>query len=335
MRRSCTDRSPARSAASRRGARDSRRRAGAEHRCEPAAVLYRHEGQQPLRRRGQRAHPLEEHALDVRRQRNLIREPFGAGELPGRESLGKLDEGEGVAGRLTDQAIADGRGDLAIDGVRDELARSGVVEAVEHELGQAAGVEAGVAHAVASGEEHDDALALQPPRDEQQRVGRRHVEPLRVVDEAQDRPFLGELRQQRQHGDRDQEPVVAAALPEAQRALERGGLGRGQVVAQSQGGPDELMQAGERELGLRLDAASREDVRADREDASLVEERGLADARLAPDDECPAAGRAGGLEQPDDVLAFPPASAEHGAMLRRGGGRDPVMSVTSGAAPRG
>ena len=52
----------------------------------------------------------------------------------------------------------------------------------------------------ASRREHEgDALGHQPARDERERLGRFAVEPLRVVDDAEQRSFGPELRQQAQH----------------------------------------------------------------------------------------------------------------------------------------
>ena len=46
------------------------------------------------------------------------------------------------------------------------------------------------------GEQKEDAFGGEPPGSEHQRVGRRHVEPLRIVDQAHDGSLLGGRRQQ-------------------------------------------------------------------------------------------------------------------------------------------
>ena len=57
----------------------------------------------------------------------------------------------------------------------------------------------------ASRREHErDALGHQPARNERERLRRFAIEPLRVVDDAQQRSFGPELRQQAQHRQPDE-----------------------------------------------------------------------------------------------------------------------------------
>jgi hypothetical protein len=103
---------------------------------------------------------------------------------------------------------------------------------------------------LARAEQQHHALRVEPPRHELQRVGGPLVEPVRVVDEAQDRPVLGELGQQRETGGVDEEALLAGAVGQAERRLERGGLRRRQPVEVAQRRPQQLVQRGERQLGL-------------------------------------------------------------------------------------
>jgi len=57
------------------------------------------------------------------------------------------------------------------------------------------------------GEQQRDPLGVQPPRHERQRLRRGPVQPLRIIDQARQRPARGHLRQQAQHRQADQEPV--------------------------------------------------------------------------------------------------------------------------------
>ena len=70
-------------------------------------------------------------------------------------------------------------------------------------------------------------LGDDPPRGEQQRIGRWHVQPLRIVDQAHDRPCLGRGGQQRQRARGDQKPIVAFAVGHPERRAERAPLRRG------------------------------------------------------------------------------------------------------------
>ena len=85
---------------------------------------------------------------------------------------------------------------------------------------------------LARGEQHHHRLRQQPARHEHHRLRRGAVQPLRVVDHAQQRPLLRGLREQAQHRQADEEPVrhragtqvrtwsraPRAADPEADRA---------------------------------------------------------------------------------------------------------------------
>ena len=68
---------------------------------------------------------------------------------------------------------------------------------------------------LARGEDQPDRLGQQPPRRERQHLRRRPVQPLRVIDHAQQRPVLRHLRQQRQHRQPDQKPVRRSPPPAA------------------------------------------------------------------------------------------------------------------------
>ncbi len=62
-----------------------------------------------------------------------------------------------------------------------------------------------------SRKQQHDPLRLQPPRDEHQRIGGSVIEPLGIVDQAEERTSLRGLRQQAQDGERDQKPIITSA----------------------------------------------------------------------------------------------------------------------------
>lgn len=84
--------------------------------------------------------------------------------------------------------------------------------------------------AITKAEYDRDALRPQPARHERQRLGRRLIQPLRVVDEADLRELRGSVGQQAEHPQRDHEPVggTAALQPErhGERVALRSGRGR-------------------------------------------------------------------------------------------------------------
>jgi hypothetical protein len=167
---------------------------------------------------------------------------------------------------------------------------------------------------VARGEEDHDALPVQPARGEQQRVGRRAVEPLRVVHEAEHRCLLGRLGEQRQHSGTDHEPVAAAGA-EPEGPGQRPPLRPRQRVEAIEGGAEEQVQAGERQLGLGLDPGATHDPHAVGPLRGLVEKCGLADARLASNDQRTADAIARRVEQFLDHGLLSTPSMEHAATL--------------------
>jgi hypothetical protein len=90
--------------------------------------------------------------------------------------------------------------------------------------------------------------------DEGQHLSRRVVEPLRVVDEADDRSGRRRVREQRQHREADQEPLRMRAPTQAERGFEGLALRRRQSFAIGQQRRAELVQRRERQLHLCLDA---------------------------------------------------------------------------------
>ena len=73
-----------------------------------------------------------------------------------------------------------------------------------------------------AGREHQPhRVGAQPPRREPQRLRRRPIQPLLVVDHADQRPFPGHLRQQAQHRQPHQKPVRRRPGGEAERGPQR------------------------------------------------------------------------------------------------------------------
>ncbi len=191
-------------------------------------VVGRRGEQREPRRRGQPRDALVEHALEPARHRQRLGQRLVARELGGAQRGRQLDERQRVAVGLLEQPLADlrRRGGRR---VREQLGgRRGVepLDRVRRHVGRLEHTHV----ALARGEQEHDALGVEPPCDELQRVRGPGVEPMRVVDEAQHRPLLGELGQQRQAGGVDEEALLPAAVREPERGPQRGGLGRGQAV---------------------------------------------------------------------------------------------------------
>ncbi len=109
--------------------------------------------------------------------------------------------------------------------------------------------------AVAQPEQQHDALGVEPPRGEQQRLARRVVEPLEVVGEREHRLALGGRGEQAEHAGGDGEAVGDGRGLERERAAQRRRLHRRDLAAQVEQRREQLRQRRERQMRLRLDPA--------------------------------------------------------------------------------
>jgi hypothetical protein len=175
--------------------------------------------------------------------------------------------------------------------------------------------------ALALADRHDQgySLGVQPPRGERQCRRRRAVQPVRVVDQAQQRAIVGELGEQGQHGHADQQRVSAApggqpprpsqltgpGRRQPERALERLPLRRRERPDAAERRPQQQVHPGERQLRLRLDAGAADHPDAVRGRGDVVKQRGLADTGLAADHQRAAGAGASRGQQPG-----------HGCLLR-------------------
>ena len=135
---------------------------------------------------------LEEQVLELPGERQRPGQRLQPGQLSGGESCGDLAEGERVAARFGDELAADLRRRFD-DDVASEHRLGGVSgKPAEPEMRETGCRERGEP-ILAGREQHDDSLGVEPPRDEQQRVGRRAIEPLGVVEQTGDRSRLREF----------------------------------------------------------------------------------------------------------------------------------------------
>jgi hypothetical protein len=153
-------------------------------------------------------------------------------------------------------------------------------------------------------EHHCELLSPQAPRDERQHLGRLRVQPLRVVDQAQQRPLLGQLAQQVQHGQPNHEWVRPRPRLQAERRPQSSALRPRQTLQRLGVRGAESLQRGEGQvhLGLRARGTAERAVRA------LVgqeaEQGGLADAGITAQDQHPAATRPGIVQQVQQLALF-------------------------------
>ncbi len=133
---------------------------------------------------------VEEDPFDPVGEVQLRGERRGALELGLAELGGELEQGQRVAPRLGHQPVDDLRGRCGAQALVQQRAGGLGVETGEHQLVQAVGPERSLG-AVPSGEDHEDAVGVDPTCTEEQGVSRGGVEPVRIVDEAQHQSLLG------------------------------------------------------------------------------------------------------------------------------------------------
>ncbi|GAA2989672.1 hypothetical protein GCM10010519_24300 [Streptomyces lactacystinicus] len=121
--------------------------------------------------------------------------------------------------------------------------------------------------------------------DERQRVAGLAVEPVHVVDQAQQRLFRDGLGQQRQRGQADQIAVGRRPGDHAERRGERLALRIRQRVEAGQERAQQPVQGREAQLRLGLHPGRTDHPQVRRGLGQVVEQPGLADAGLADQDQ--------------------------------------------------
>ena len=114
------------------------------------------------------------------------------------------------------------------------------------------------------------------------------VHPLGVVDDAQQRPLLGDLGEQAQRREADEEPVRRVARALAEHDLERLALRSRKLRQPIEHRHAQLVQAGEGELHLRLDACRAQDGHRRCGRDQVLQQRGLADSGFTAQHQRPA-----------------------------------------------
>ena len=263
-----------------------------------------------------------EHALERRARRERTFDRRASLELVVRQQRRDLAQRERVAGGGREHAPSDVLGHRLVTARVQQLLRARRRQRADlqrldagHELSRHRPLR----------EQHRDALGAEPARREPQRLERRLVEPLQVVDHAHDRPLLGREREQTEQRRADRQPRLRSGRLELQRAGQRRRLRRGQPVAQAEHRPAQLGQPRERlvRLGLQPAHAQHGHVRGALERG---EQQGrLADPGLPAQQERCAAALAGGVQRAPDALQLDVTTDQH----------LPIESATPAPPPHG
>jgi hypothetical protein len=162
---------------------------------------------------------------------------------------------------------------------------------------------------IASGGQDDDLLAGDPPGDERQRVDRRLVHPMQVVEADEHRRLGGAVGQHLQDGEAGEERIDLGRLAHAEAREQGVPLPRRQPVGAREERAQQLVQSGERQLRLGLASLRGEHGEAQRPRVLRrpLLQGALADAGLAeqPDDASAVVGRVELVGQEPQLLVAP------------------------------
>ena len=249
-----------------------------------------------------------EHALERRAGRQRPLDRCASLELVVRSSAGISRSASGLPAAVGEHAPCDVLGHRLVAAGVEQLLR-----AVGGQRPDLQGLDAG--HELARHrplrEQHRHALGAEPARGEPQRLERRLVEPLKVVDHAHDRPLLRREREQAEQRRADRQPRLRSGRLELQGTGERRRLRRGQPVAQAEHRPAQLGQPRERLVRLRLEPAHAQHRHAVGALERREQQGGLADPGLAAQHERGAPARAGGVQRAPDALQLHLTTDQH------------------------
>jgi hypothetical protein len=130
------------------------------------------------------------------------------------------------------------------------------------------------------------------------------IQPLRIIDDGEERLILGRLRQQAEDGQPDQEPVRGRPGAESESDAKRVVLGLREALDVLEERGTQLLNRRERELHLGLDPERPGDPKPPSRLDRVLEQCGLADARLSTHHQNPAVPAGRGPQQPIERLAL-------------------------------
>ena len=265
-----------------------------------AGRIGRRQQQQPPGRGRQRVQLPPEAVLDPDRQPGRGRQPEAPGQLHRRQHPRQLQQRQRVALGLGDDQVADPRVQRPRHREIQQRPRVVVAQTFDLEFRQPGQLLPGN-----PGRQHQtDPIGGQPPRHEAQRLRRGVIEPLFVVDHADQRPLRGHLGQQAEHGEPDQEPVRRRPRAHPERGQQRIVLRLRQPIDVVQERRTELVQPGEGQLHLRLDTRRVRNPETLGAVEQILHQRGLAHTRIAAHHQRPALPGPDGLEEPVEHLAL-------------------------------
>ena len=214
--------------------------------------------------------------------RQRLRQRRPPGQLVRAQVARSVEQGQRVAPGLGHEPLRHPAVDRLAGPGRQELAGVGGGEAAQPDLGQLR--QSHLRRRLLRRDDHGDGVGQEAARHEAEDVRRLVVEPLCVVDHAEQGPALRRLRQQGEDGETHQERVGRRAAELAERDLQGSLLWIGQPIGHREQGEEQLVHAGEGQRPLRLDGHHADDLHVGGGVDGVLEEGGLAGTRVAPDD---------------------------------------------------
>ena len=208
----------------------------------------------------------------------------------------QLEQRERISARLGDDAVAHLLVQRHPDDRGQQRPRIILTKTFDHQLREPGRV--ALLGARADSEDDADRLRQQAARHERQRLRRGTIQPLRIIDQADQRAFLGHLGQQAQDGQADEKAIGRVPGGQAERGAQRIALRTREPFEPIEHRRAQLMQPGERELHLGLDARSASHATPHRMLGDVLQQRCLAHTCVPADCERPALSRPNRLEQP-------------------------------------
>jgi hypothetical protein len=208
--------------------------------------LRRRQQQQTPRVIRERLAPADIALLDPRRQRPRAQQPEPARQLRHRQASRQLEQRQRIPPRLRDDAVPHRL--IQLDSHDRAEQRTGVAvdQAVHLQLRH---IRQRLARLPLS--EHDpDRFSHEATRDEGQRQRRRLIEPLRVIDHAQQRTHIGHFSEQAQHRQPNEKPIRGRSRSEPEHDLQRLTLRSREHREPIEHRSAEQVQAGVRQLHL-------------------------------------------------------------------------------------
>lgn len=250
--------------------------------------------EQLARLSGKPLEPAQEALLDAAGQRHLVRKRESARELRRLQPPGQLEQRKRVTARLGDDPVAYPLVQPAPDHRVQKCVGVAITQPADHEFGESCQLL--LVASVAYREDQANRFSQQTASDERQRLRRSSIKPLSIIDEAQERALLSHPGKQAENGQTNEELVGRLSGSQPKCGAKRVALGRRKTVEAIEERCTQLVETGERELHLGLNAYCSRDVTSRGPFQQILQEGGLADTRLAAEDEHSAAPRPHTLE---------------------------------------